>query len=1347
MTATAKDSGQSTSPSAAIDGMENTYWICSSLPTWYRIDMGGRHRVLRMSHLPRSGHSMFNYKIYVTDSTSSSEANWGTPVLTGSFPSDYVKTYLDFRGEGRYLIITGDPYGPGPAFMELSLWGDRIDPIIDTFSVSDCTTGMTGTTDEAIVNVTLTAHMPDGSAIAGYLVTEEATPPLADDPDWLPAAPATFTLTTEPPAFSSVYGWVKGANDLVFGTSCSIYYATDVPVISNIAVYPCGSTAAAVSWSTDVEAVGSVRYRLSGDIDWITAPWTTTPATSHWRLLTGLMLSDEYEFIVDTNSVSSAMQTYLHDAPAPEITPKTAWVATAQSTSGSDVPARGIDGNTGTYWMGTASPNWYRIDLGGRYRVQRLDYLPRNAGHSYRNYEIYVTDSTSATPSAWEAPAASGTFAYDDSTKSVDLLGYGRYVIIYGEKYASGPTVKEISLWGIRVDPVIDSFVVSDASSGETGYTDDATVGIELTAHTPGGTINGYMVNEFDLPPDPEDLSWSTVPVTSYTIEGSPGIVTLYGWVRDSSGAVLGTTDQIYYEPMAPAISDIAFLGTTETVAMVTWSTDIAAVGRIRYQVEGDPDWIATEWEAAPALSHWRVMTDLSLGTTYTVIVDSNGVSSDPITYVHETYAGEIPKSVMTGSARGVNGDASILAPYDGLTNDHWTDGTVPSWYRIDLGARYRVQRLGYLPRVDNHSFRNYELYVTDSPSTDKADWGEPVATGTFDYINSRTDVDLLGSGRYFIIYGDRYVYGPSIAELWLYGLKIDPDITFAVSDQATGNTGFTTTATVNVQLSATAPDGPVTDFIVNETPEPPAPNDEAWGAATATYTLLAEPGGMVTVYAWAKSASGLIAGKTVSILYQPAVPAISGIDVFGTDDTSGMAVFTTDVPAVGRVRYMADGDVDWTVTPWETVAGTTHWRLLDGLQLGVSYTVIVDCNSVSSAPIIYVHDNPAGEISKDVMTATASSEKGGMPVTNAIDRVVNPGGNFWGAVSVPAWLRVDLGERYRVQRYSSIPRASLIETNPSFEVYVTDSESDVKADWGAPAASVRLEPTIARTDVNLLGYGRYVVIWFGERWSGYGPTIGELWLYGKLIPSIGVSSFTVADQSTGSMLFTNDATVNVSMTIDGETITGYMITETGDKPAVDDPGWLAEVPAACTIVSGEGQKVLYAWVTDGANVSDARTTGILFSTAVPVVSGVAVADNGNGTATATWTTDIAAQGGLNYGEVKMNGTTPNSAIENAVGLSHSVSFAITADTNYKIIPVNNEIAGDAIYWPLAWPIEGDANGDCRVNILDLIFIRNKLNQAVTTGDNWKADVNNDTRINILDLIFVRNKLNTQCPL
>jgi len=62
------------------------------------------------------------------------------------------------------------------------------------------------------------------------------------------------------------------------------------------------------------------------------------------------------------------------------------------------------------------------------------------------------------------------------------------------------------------------------------------------------------------------------------------------------------------------------------------------------------------------------------------------------------------------------------------------------------------------------------------------------------------------------------------------------------------------------------------------------------------------------------------------------------------------------------------------------------------------------------------------------------------------------------------------------------------------------------------------------------------------------------------------------------------------------------------------------------------------------------------------------------------------------------------------------------------------------------WPIPGDATGDCKVNILDLIYVRNRLNQDPGTGDNYMADVNEDGKINILDLIYVRNRLNTKCP-
>ncbi|NQT21142.1 MAG: hypothetical protein HQ592_15650 [Planctomycetes bacterium] len=59
--------------------------------------------------------------------------------------------------------------------------------------------------------------------------------------------------------------------------------------------------------------------------------------------------------------------------------------------------------------------------------------------------------------------------------------------------------------------------------------------------------------------------------------------------------------------------------------------------------------------------------------------------------------------------------------------------------------------------------------------------------------------------------------------------------------------------------------------------------------------------------------------------------------------------------------------------------------------------------------------------------------------------------------------------------------------------------------------------------------------------------------------------------------------------------------------------------------------------------------------------------------------------------------------------------------------------------------LPGDLNGDCHVNIVDLIRVRDRLHQDVASGDNWQADVNGDGRINILDMLTVRNRLNAQC--
>jgi len=162
-------------------------------------------------------------------------------------------------------------------------------------------------------------------------------------------------------------------------------------------------------------------------------------------------------------------------------------------------------------------------------------------------------------------------------------------------------------------------------------------------------------------------------------------------------------------------------------------------------------------------------------------------------------------------------------------------------------------------------------------------------------------------------------------------------------------------------------------------------------------------------------------------------------------------------------------------------------------------------------------------------------------------------------------------------------------------------------------------------------------------------------------------------------------------------------------------------------------------------DVSSLYTTGAL-GVAQIVVSNALATDNGDGTLTVTWDSNVATLGQVNYGPVSLVGATPSTASEPGIGTSHSVTFGIAAGTNYKLVIVNNEVVGPTLYAPSPWPIPCDANLDCRVNILDLIFTRNRLNQDPATGDNWQADVNEDTQVNILDLIYVRNRLNTACP-
>jgi len=246
------------------------------------------------------------------------------------------------------------------------------------------------------------------------------------------------------------------------------------------------------------------------------------------------------------------------------------------------------------------------------------------------------------------------------------------------------------------------------------------------------------------------------------------------------------------------------------------------------------------------------------------------------------------------------------------------------------------------------------------------------------------------------------------------------------------------------------------------------------------------------------------------------------------------------------------------------------------------------------------------------------------------------------------------------------------------------------------------------------------------------------------------ITEFSVTG-STGSSLFTKDATIDVVLTagtLSQGGITGWFIGESeNDKPDIISEDWLTEEPTDYTIAGDPGMITLYAWVKDGEGNEAMATTTIFYAPVDVVISNAAVADNGNGTATVTWDTD-----GLAYGKIDwqvVGGVDWQSTEFAGPATSHSAIMQLTADPGdrYTIVITSNTTTLE-----LTWPdrpdflTPGDANFDCKVDLLDLVFVRNRLFAEIDDlSDNWQADVNEDGAIDLDDLIMVRNLLGTEC--
>jgi beta-galactosidase len=164
-------------------------------------------------------------------------------------------------------------------------------------------------------------------------------------------------------------------------------------------------------------------------------------------------------------------------------------------------------------------------------------------------------------------------------------------------------------------------------------------------------------------------------------------------------------------------------------------------------------------WQIGPQQRLYCPASWLVAGDNQVLVLDLHQTTPAPVTLHAMLTSATIPNTgwrvthadsqeltAENGAAtNAIDGDQSTIWH----TQWHPTSAPLPHEIQFDLGARYKLDGVSYLPRQDgsaNGRIGDYELYVSDST----ASWGTPVATGTFPDTASRKTVYLgSASGRY----------------------------------------------------------------------------------------------------------------------------------------------------------------------------------------------------------------------------------------------------------------------------------------------------------------------------------------------------------------------------------------------------------------------------------------------------------------------------------------------------------------------------------------------------------------------------------------------------------------------
>jgi len=580
----------------------------------------------------------------------------------------------------------------------------------------------------------------------------------------------------------------------------------------------------------------------------------------------------------------------------------------------------------------------------------------------------------------------------------------------------------------------------------------------------------------------------------------------------------------------------------------------------------------------------------------------------------------------------------------------------------------------------------------------------------------------------------------------------------FTLSDMTTGSTLATDDTTVNVSFDVAGPGYTHHMFVVGDSPV--APVDEAdprWvaGSAPATTTLgTPADGDTVQVTLYLLDANGGIADTAGTILYATGDPGISNIQA-APGALEATITWDTAVPADGRVLFDLDGPPYDNASAFEASLTTSHSVTITGLLPAQVYHFAVESNGVVSADGTFEHlmDEPVIsniQATEDEFFRSTITWETDTPAIGWV--IYGPGG---GSRDMMTPLETEPTSFHSITITGLEPNTTYnfqVRSNRAISEVIAFTTRDPGAftllfeeeEWGESialftdaykTAGKMTFPTYARNNGYLSRRGTVIR---PEATDGFDTQHAEVFCHSgeqgeiSILPPDGVY-----DPITGTnndpmgpdpWIFSFD--ISLEAVCDDDT-SGWtyqpgirLVTNRGGDSQT--PG---EIQDLIKIRLSNSSIVLDSLDAEGQPQETVLVADYLLNTVYNIACTMSMTDD---------TFTVAVDGSPVAGTFGFLTGPTDKGVGGFVADGHTDDWQLFQGHMWLD---NISLTGGG----RAWPIPGDATLDCKVNILDLIFVRNRLNQSPETGDNWRADVNEDGKINILDLIYVRNNLNTRC--